>query len=149
VLGVSALLIGRAISKDIPIARTNLAFAEERFGRLPDIVAANWIRLHTDPLDVVAARHVPLVFHYAQRKVIWFAPIVRPQVMMEGLRRFGVRYVIVIDRDFSYYLPPDEVCFDIVEKAYPNAFRMAAQIGQARIYEVVPEGVGAAANQAP
>jgi hypothetical protein len=146
VLGVSALLIGRAVAKDIPIARTNLAFEEERFGRLPDIVAANWIRLHTEPLDVIAARHVPLVFHYAQRKVIWFAPIVRPQVMMEGFRRFGVRYVIVIDRDFSYYLPPDEVCFDIVQNAYPNAFRLAAQIAQVRIYELIPAGVSAAAN---
>jgi hypothetical protein len=146
VLGLSALLVGRAILKDIPITRTNLAFAEERFGRLPDIVAANWIRLHTDPVDVVAARHVPLVFHYGQRKVIWFAPIVRPQVMMEGFRRFGVRYVVVIDRDFSYYLPPDEVCFDLVQNAYPNAFRLAAQIGQARIYEVIPAAVGVAAN---
>jgi hypothetical protein len=145
-LGLVALLVGRAISQDIPIARTNLAFEEERFGRLPDIVAANWIRLHTDPRDVIAARHVPLVFHYSQRKVIWFAPIVRSQVLMEGFRRLGIRYVVVIDRDSSYYLPPDEVCFDMVQKAYPNAFRMAAQIGQARIYEVIPSGAGAAAN---
>ncbi len=143
-LGLTAVLVARAISQDIPITRTNLAFEKERFGRLPDIVAANWIRVHTDPRDVIAARHVPLVFHYSQRKVIWFAPIVRPQVMMEGFRRFGIRYVIVIDRDYSYYLPPDEVCFEIVEKAHPNAFRLAAQIGQARIYEVLP--AGAAAN---
>jgi len=146
VLGLSVLLVVRAVSKDIPIVRTNLAFEEERFGLLPDIVAAKWIRLHTDPRDVIAARHVPLVFHYSQRKVIWFAPIVRSQVLMEGFRRLGIRYVVVIDRDSSYYLPPDEVCFDMVQKAYPNAFRMAAQIGQARIYEVIPPGAGAAAN---
>jgi len=145
-LGLAALLVARAISIDIPINRANLAFEEERFGRLPDIVAAKWIRLHTDPLDVIAARHVPLVFHYSQRKVIWFAPIVRPQVMMEGFRRLGIRYVIVIDRDYSYYLPPDEVCFDMVQRAYPNAFHLVAQLGQARIYEVIPEGVGVAAN---
>jgi hypothetical protein len=145
-LGLAALLVARAISIDIPITRANLAFEEERFGRIPDIVAANWSRLHTDPLDVIAARHVPLVFHYSQRKVIWFAPIARPQVMMEGFRRLGIRYVIVIDRDFSYYLPPDEVCFDIVQRAFPNAFRPVAQLGQARIYEVIPAGVGTAAN---
>ena len=145
-LGLTVLLVARAISQDIPITRANLAFEEERFGRLPDTVAAKWIRLNTDPQDVVVARHVPLVFHYSQRKVIRFAPIVRPQVMMEGFRRLGIRYVIVVDRDFSYYLPPDEVCFDIVQRAYPNAFRPVAQLGQARIYEVIPAGVGVAAN---
>jgi len=143
-LGLAALLVARAISKDIPITRANLAFEQERFTRLPDIAAANWIRLNTDPLDVIAARHVPLAFHYSQRKVIWFAPIVRPQVTMEGFRRLGIRYVLVVDRDFSYYLPPDEVCFDLVQRAYPNAFRLVAQLGQARIYEVIP--AGAAAN---
>jgi hypothetical protein len=144
--GLAALLVARAISIDIPITRANLVFEEERFGRLPNIVAANWIRLHTDPLDVIAARHVPLVFHYSQRKVIWFAPIVRPRVMMESFRRLGIRYVIVIDRDSSYYLPSDEVCFDMVQRAYPNAFCPVAQLGQARIYEVIPAGVDGAAN---
>ena len=144
-LGLTVLLVARAISQDIPITRANLAFEEERFGRLPDAVAAKWIRLNTDPQDVIVARHVPLVFHYSQRKVIWFAPIVRPQVMMEGFRRLGIRYVIVVDRDFSYYLP-DEVCFDMVQRAYPNAFRLVAQLGQARIYEVIPAGVDGAAN---
>lgn len=145
-LALVSLLVARAISKDIPIARINLAFEEERFGRLPDIVAADWIRLHTDPLDVVAARHVPLVFHYSQRRVIWFAPIVHPQVMMEGIRRLGIRYVIVVDRDASYYLPPDEECFEMVQRAYPSSFRLATQLGQARIYEIMPTATDAAAN---
>jgi hypothetical protein len=145
-LGLVALLVARAISQDIPIARANLAFGKERFGQLPDIAAANWVRLHTDPLDVIAARHVPTVFHYSQRKVIWFAPIVQPQVMMEGFRRLRIRYIIIVDRDFSYYLPADEVCFGIVERAHPNAFRLVAQLGQARIYEVIPAGAGAAAK---
>jgi hypothetical protein len=145
-LALVSFLVARAISKDILITRTNLAFEEERFGRLPDIVAANWIRLHTDTQDVVAARHVPLVFHYSQRRVIWFAPIVHPQIMMEGIRRLGIRYVIVVDRDASYYLPSDQVCFEMVQSAYPSAFRLATQLGQSRIYEVVPAGMDAAAD---
>jgi len=145
-LALISLLVARAISKDIPIARANLAFEEERFGRLPDIVAANWIRLHTDTQDVVSARHVPLVFHYSQRRVIWFAPIVNPQVMMAGIRRLGIRFVIVVDRDASYYLPPDEECFEMVQRAYPSAFRLATQLGQVRIYEVMPTSTGGAAN---
>jgi hypothetical protein len=140
-LGLAAMLVARAVSEDIPITRENLAFEKERFGRLPDVAAANWIRLNTDPKDIIAARHVPLVYHHSQRRVLWFAPIVQPNVMMEGFRRLSIRYVIVVDRDYSYYLPPDEVCFDIVEKAYPNAFRLAAQIGQARIYEIIPAEV--------
>jgi len=130
------LLVVKAVSQDIPLARRNLAFGEAGLEGSADIVAARWIRSHTDPNVVIAARHVPLVYYYAQRKVIWFAPVVRPQVMLEGLRRLGVRYVLVIDRDDSYYLPPDEVCFDIVERAYPNTFRLAVQLGQARIYEI-------------
>jgi hypothetical protein len=142
-----ALLVARAISKDIPITRANLAFEEERFGRLPDVAAANWIREHTDPQAIVAARHVPLVFHYAQRRVVWFAPIAEPQVLMEGIRRLKIRYVIVVDRDFSYYLPPDEVCFDTMQGVYPNAFHLLAQLGQARIYEVNPAGESTAASR--
>jgi len=142
-MAIVCLLVARAISQDIPLARANFAFEEERFGKIPDIAAAKWVRLHTDPLDVVAARHVPLVYHYAQRKIIWFAPIVRPQVMMEGLRRLGVHYVIVVDRDASYYLPPDEVCFEMVQGAYPTAFHLVTQLGQARIYEVIPAGTTA------
>lgn len=139
-LALVCLLVARAISQDIPITRANLAFEEERYGRLPDVVAANWIREHTDPQAVIAARHVPLVYHYSQRRVIWLAPILDPQVVMEGLRRLNIRYIIVVDRDFSYYLPPDEVCFDIVQGAYPSAFRLEAQLGQARIYQVITAG---------
>ncbi len=135
---LAVLLVVKAISRDLPLGRMNLAFGEAGLEHVPDIVAARWIRSHTDPNVVVAARHVPLVYHHSQRRVIWFAPVVRPHVMFEGLRRLGVRYVIVVARDDSYYQPSDEVCFDIVERAYPNAFRMAAQLDQARIYELSP-----------
>jgi hypothetical protein len=139
-LAIAGLAVA-GLTNDLQIGRQNRDdnSAVNRVG--PDVKAAMWIRLHTDSLDVITARHVPLVFHYSQRKVIWFAPIVRPQVMMEGFRRLGVRYVIVIDRDYSYYLPPDEVCFEMVQRAYPDAFHLVAQLGQARIYKVIPEGV--------
>jgi hypothetical protein len=141
-----SLFLVRAISQDIPLGRANRVFGEAGLARIPDIVAANWVRLHTDPKDVIAARHVPLVFHHSQRRVIWFAPIVRPQVMMEGIRRLNIHYIIVVDRENSYYLPPDSVCFDMVEKAYPSAFHLAAGLGKARIYEVMPTGVTAGAD---
>lgn len=137
-LGLTTLLVARAISQDIPITSANLAFERQRFGKLSDIAAANWIRLHTDPSDIIAARHVPLAYHYSQHRVIWFAPLVEPQVIMEGLYRLHIRYLIVVDRNSSYYLPSDTACFAMVQGAYPNAFRLAAELGQARIYEVLP-----------
>jgi len=147
-LGLGVLLLARAIAQDVSIARGNRAFGESGLARVPDIVAANWVRLHTDPKDIIAARHVPLVYHHSQHRVVWFAPIVRSEVLMEGFRRLNIRYVIVIDRDHSYYLPSDEDCFEIVEKAYPNVFRLAAKIGQARIYEVMSTNMNTAAPQA-
>ena len=143
---LGALVVTGAISQDIPIARENRAFGELGLERVPDVVAAQWVREHTDPKDVIAARHVPLVYHHSQRKVVWFAPIVHPEVMMEGVRRLNIHYIIVVDRETSYYLPPDTVCFDLVEKAYPTAFRLTAQLGKARVYEVVPAAVNSAAH---
>jgi hypothetical protein len=148
-LVLATLLVARAIAQDTSIARTNLAFGKDELARIPDIVAADWVRWHANPRDVIAARHVPLVYHHSQRKVIWFPPITRPQVLMEGFRRLNIQYVIVIDREHNYYLPSDVVCFDAVEKAYPNAFRLAAQLGRARIYKVVPESVSVTANLHP
>jgi len=88
---------------------------------------------------VVAARRVPLVYHYAHRKVIWFPPMTNAELLMAGLRKHHIRYVIVIERDFNYYRPPDEYCFKIVSDAYPEAFRLVEQEKQVRIYEVVPD----------
>jgi hypothetical protein len=143
VAALVVLLVIRAISQDTFLIHRNLTFGEAGLERMPDVVAARWIRLNTDPDTVIAARHVPIIYHHAQRKIVWFAPIVRPQVMLEGLLRMGVRYVVVIDRDYSYYFPPDESCFEMVEKAYPNAFRLAVQLDQVRIYEVLPKPAGA------
>jgi len=91
---------------------------------------------------VIAARRVPLIYHYTQKKVIWFPPMTNADLLMAGLRRHHVRYVIVIDRDFSYYRPPDEDCFKKVSDAYPEAFRLVDQDKQVRIYEVVSDHPG-------
>jgi len=119
--------VARAIAQDVSIAGGNRAFGESGLARVPDIVAANWVRLHTDPKDIIAAPSCPACLSSFPTQGSRFAPIVRSEVLMEGFRRLNIRYVIVIDRDHSYYLPSDEDCFEIVEKAYPNVFRLAAK----------------------
>ena len=144
-----AVLVVVAGFAEYRMARENLAFDAARLYSTPDIQAALWIRDHTDANVAVAARRVPLVYHYSQRRVFWFPPILRPQALMEGILANRIRYIMVIDRDFSYYRPPDEYCFKLVSEAYPAAFRLAAQEDQVRIYEVVPNAVMSGAPLSP
>jgi len=134
-----AFLIAVGVIGQLRIGRENLNFDESKRTRRPDIEAAEWIRLHTERNVVIAARHVPVVYHYAQRKVIWFPPISNPQILMQGIRRHHIQYIIIIDRDFSYYMPPDEDCFAKLYNAFPRAFRLVENKGQIRIYEVLPD----------
>jgi hypothetical protein len=48
--------------------------------------------------------------------------------------------VVVIDRNWYYYRPPETTCFDLLYKAYPQAFRLAETIGHAKIYAVLADG---------
>jgi len=133
----AAFLFMVGVNGQIRIGRDNLAYNEDRLERVPDILAARWIRGHTDSNAVIAARHIPLVYHYAQRRVIWFPPITNAKVLMEGIQKHKVRYLIIIDRDFSYYMPSDETCFEKLEAAYPNSFRLVERNGEARVYEIL------------
>jgi len=133
------IFIGMGIPGELDTARKNLSFGAAELSEIPDIQAARWIESHVNEDAVVAARRVPLVYHYAHRKVIWFPPMTNAELLMAGLRKHHIRYVIVIERDFNYYRPPDEYCFKIVSDAYPEAFRLVEQEKQVRIYEVVPD----------
>jgi hypothetical protein len=134
-----AFLITVGVMGQLRIGRENLNLDESKRTRRPDIEAAEWIRLHTEQNVVISARHVPVVYHYAQRKVIWFPPISNPQILMQGIRRHHIQYIIIIDRDFSYYMPPDEYCFEKLYNAFPGTFRLVENKGQIRIYEVLPD----------
>jgi hypothetical protein len=134
-----AIFFGIGVAQDVAVARENLSFGAAKLSEIPDIQAAQWIASHSERDAVIAARRVPLIYHYAHRRVIWFPPMTNAGLLMAGLRKHQVRYVIVIDRDFSYYLPPDEYCFKKMSQAYPEGFRLVEHEKQVRIYEVVPE----------
>ena len=101
-LVTGVVLIGIVIESRIArenLNTTNLVNGEETGAReikAPEIEAGVWLRSHTPPDSVVMARHWPTVFHYAKRKLVWFAPISDPGALLDGIVKHGVNYVVVI-----------------------------------------------------
>jgi hypothetical protein len=128
-------LVAVGVAAEIPIGRANLTSGLTKFENSPDIHAAHWLQLHTDPNVIVASRQTGVLFHYSGRRVLWFPPITDPKVLLQGLREHHVSYLIVVDHKFSYYLPAETVCFALLQKAYPEAFRLVEASGQLKVYE--------------
>ena len=110
--------------------------ANAYLGSSADAEAGSWIRSHTDADTVVMARQVPSVYHYAQRKVIWFPPSSNPQLLMSGIAQHMVNVVVVVQRESPYYFPPEDVCFAALLKAYPDLFRLIYDAPQFKIFGV-------------
>jgi hypothetical protein len=125
----------------LKIGRANLDLYSSANRLSADAEAGEWVRSHTDRNAVVMARHVPTVYHYSERKVIWFPPSSNPQLLMEGIRKHKVDFTIVVRRKESYYLPPEEACFEPLLKAYPDAFHLLYQDADFRIFQVSPKAV--------
>jgi hypothetical protein len=143
ILAVSALvLIG--IATEIQMARENLNVKEFiNVGETgiseilaQEIEAGIWLRSNTAPDSVIMARHWPTVRHYADRKLVWFAPISDPDTLFEGIVRHDVDYVVVVKHPGPYYLPDDDYCFDRLLSARKEYFRPVLLAGNMRIYKV-------------
>lgn len=100
-----------------------------------DIEAAEWIRVHSATSAVVMARKEDLVFHYGQRRVIWFPPSSNPAILMDGIRRWHVQYVVVTEGD-TYWRPGTEECFAALLRAYPEDFQLVHQGPHNRVFVV-------------
>jgi len=141
VMGV--VLIGIGI--EIQIARENLSITDldnaEKTGideiSAPEVEAGVWLRSHTPADSVVMARQLPTVHHYAERKLVWFAPISDPGALLEGIVKHDVDYVVVVKHDYPYYLPDDDYCFDRLLVAHAGNFRLVLQKANLRIFRVV------------
>jgi uncharacterized membrane protein (UPF0136 family) len=140
---VGIVMIGVVI--ETRVARENLIttglgnIAENRIDGevLPSEVEAGiWLRSHTTPASVVMARHWPTVHHYAERKLVWFAPISDPDVLLEGIAKHRVDYVVVINHPAPYYLPDDDYCFDRLLAAHARYFQLVLQSVNLRIFRV-------------
>jgi len=131
----SLILMGLAIQ--FTRGRSNLDPNSDSNRLGADVQAGEWIRSHTDPQAIVMARQVPIVCHYAKRKVIWFPPSSDPQLLMEGIRKHGPQYVIVVRREYNYYLPSDYDSFAPLLKMHPEAFRLVCQAPGFKVFQVV------------
>ena len=136
------VLIGIVIESRIArenLNTTDLVNGEETGAReikAPEVEAGVWLRSHTPPDSVVMARHWPTVFHYAKRKLVWFAPISDPGVLLDGIVKHGVDYVVVVKHDPPYYLPDDDYCFDRLLAVHAKSFSIVLQRGNLRIFKV-------------
>jgi hypothetical protein len=143
ILGIAAVLylLVAGVRMQIKTGRANLDLNSPANHLSADAAAGAWIRLHTGGNAVVMARHVPITYHYSERKVVWFPPSSDPHLLMEGIKKQRVGFVIVVRRENSYYLPPDEDCFFQVLKTYPEAFRLIDQASDFRIFQLAPQTV--------
>ena len=137
-------LVAIGLVIDIRIARENLSAKDlvnsgetSTYEILaPEVEAGVWLRSHSSSDSVVMARHWPTVRHYAERKLIWFAPISDPGVLFAGIVRHGVDYVVVIKHSAPYYLPDDDYCFDQLLVAHAEKFRLVLHRANLRIFQV-------------
>jgi hypothetical protein len=114
----------------------------------PEIEAGQWIKLNSAPSSVVIARKDDMIFHYSQRKVIWFPASRDPEILMAGIKRHQVRYVVIHEGNDSYWRPPARECFDALLGKYPNSFRVVHLGPHNTIYEVSPDRKSLAADTA-
>jgi hypothetical protein len=103
----------------------------------PEVEAGRWLRNNTPAESIAMARHWPTVRHYAERKLVWFAPISDPDVLFEGIAKHHIDYVVVINHNPPYYLPGDDYCFDRLLAAHADAFSLVLKGTNLRIFRVV------------
>lgn len=130
-------LVATGVAAEIPMGRENLVSGSTKLENTPEFQAAQWIKSHTGPNAIIASSQDTLMHHYSGRRVIWFPPISNSNVLMEGIRKHHINYVVVVDRGFNYYLPSETTCLNLLYAAYPEAFRLVEPKGQVRIYEVL------------
>lgn len=121
---VAVLFMAVGLNEQVQIAQANTDLNSLRNRPQPDVDAGIWLRQHTDPRAVVMARQLPTTYHYSNRHEVWFPPSTNAALLMNGVRRLKVDYVVVVHRHDSYYQPPEESCFDQLLRAYPNNFRL-------------------------
>ena len=135
---VVACLFLVGVAMQVRIGLANLRVVPESD---PDIEAAEWIKGNTAPSSVVLARKEDLVYHYSQRRVIWLPPSSNARMLMDGIRRYHVEEIVVVDRENSYWKPSDEECFRALVRAYPTTFQLVHQGWHSKVFVVHP-GVG-------
>jgi hypothetical protein len=138
---VVALVCIIGVVLQLQIGRENLKsdLSTDEFN-YPEIEAAEWIKEHSAPGSVVMARKDDIVYHYSQRRVIWFPPTRDATLLMEGIHRHHIQFVVVHYGRDSYWRPPAADCFGALVHAYPGAFQLVHAGPHNGVFEVVQEG---------
>jgi hypothetical protein len=135
---IVTILFAVGVYQQFVIGMTNVNFNLENDISYSDIEAAQWVKAHSDPSTVVMARKEDLVYHYSQRRIVWFPPTGNAQLLMDGIRKYHVQLVVVVDDNLtdSYWKPPTQISFQILAKAYPDTFRLVHAMPHEKIYAV-------------
>ena len=128
--------IAMGLQMELELARNNLDLKFIATLVTPDVRAGEWVGAHTDTDAVVMARYLPTVYHHSHRKMVWFPPSSDAKLLMDGILRLKVEYVVVAKRKNEYYLPPDVDSFSKLATAYPTAFDLAAHGEDFWVYRV-------------
>jgi hypothetical protein len=137
ILAVAAL-VGSGVLQQVARGRDNMNPDITQVDLYPEIEAAQWIRTYESSDKVIMAREPEFVFHYTHRRVVWFPPISDPKVLMDGIRRHQVEVVVVAHHADSYWLPPEEACFQTLLQAYGSVFHLSHRGPDNWVYEVAP-----------
>ena len=137
VMIVVALMMG-GIAQQVALGRDNLVFDITKQSGYSDIAAAKWIAANTTADAIVMARQPSIVYHYSGRHIVWFPPSSDPQLLMEGIRRNHVEFIIISERRNNYWLPPENVCFDSILDSYSQNFRLVQNNQLFRIFKFIP-----------
>ncbi|HEY1374909.1 MAG TPA: glycosyltransferase family 39 protein [Candidatus Binatia bacterium] len=132
-----AVLVVVGLRQELAEGRYNLSFDLTKLSSYVDIEAGKWIAANTASSAIVMGRDRSIIYHYSKHKVIWFPPSSNPQILMEGIRKQKVEFVIVTERRQNYWLPPESICFDSVYRAYPKAFELVHEESLFRVFKVV------------
>ena len=133
---VGCMVIG-GLTLDVPVALSNLNSDVAQSSSYPDIEAAEWINAHTGRSSVIMARKDDIVYHYSQHRVIWFPPSRDAALVMDGIRRYHVSYVVVRYGNDTYWQPTAQECFAALAHTYPNSFRLVHTGPDNSVFEVV------------
>jgi hypothetical protein len=131
------LLLVIAVPRDAAVARVNRSFTMSPDVDVPQIQAARWLRDHTPADAVVMARQLDVVYHYAERKVVWFPPTADTQVLMDGIAKHHVDFIVIIARGGdTYWRPAEETAFAGLLEQYPGRFATVQRGRRETIYAV-------------
>jgi hypothetical protein len=84
------------------------------------------------------ARQWDVAYHYADRKVVWFPPSTDADLLLDGILKYRVDFVVVVTRGKdSYWRPDEDRCFQSLVDRYPANFVLVQTGDREKVYAVV------------